>query len=214
MQSFHIDRTTAAELELINGDQNRKSIFEVINQTQTSGGKDKLMRQFLKPEFDQKTIQHKHEAVNYILQHQEQWEFPLNKKLMDLVEYYYFLNIDPVISNFKIVNFLEGVRYWIAYRSYYKTFKEGIKNLYLLFRLLGKFYNNHNRKELPQYLKRIMDEMGRILSNKFIMEIVEGDERDGPGFLSIFTVDKAFREDHKEQMAVLIDLIYKLDLII
>jgi DNA mismatch repair ATPase MutS len=213
MQLLHIDRKTISELELLETDSHRKSVFEIINQTETSGGRDKLMRLFLKPEFDLTDIMQKHEAVRHILQHPKDWEFPLNQKLMDLVEYYYFLNIDPVISNYKIINYFEGIRYWIIYRSYYKTFKEGIKNLYLLFRHLNKFYLKVKGHEMPTFLKRIIDQMGGILQEKFIGEILESEQDEAPGFLSIFTVDKAFREDYKEQMALLIDLIYELDLI-
>ncbi|HPE57308.1 MAG TPA: hypothetical protein P5514_02775 [Bacteroidales bacterium] len=214
MHTLQIDRKTITELELLESEPHRKSVFEMVNLTETSGGKDKLMRQFLKPEFDPDLVRQKHEAIKFIIEHQADWEFPLNQKLMDLVEYYYFLNIDPVISNFKIVNYFEGLRYWVMYRSYYKTFKEGIKNLYLLFRHLSKFYVKVRGSELPPFLKKIISQMGEILKEKFIREILENDDDEAPGFLSIFTVDKAFREDHKEQMAVLIDLIYELDLII
>ncbi len=214
MHTLQIDRKTMTELELIESESYQKSVFDMMNLTETTGGKDKLMRQFLKPEFDPDLIRQKHEAIRYIMDHSADWVFPLTGKLMDLVEYYYFLNIDSVISNFKIVNYFEGLRYWLMYRSYYKTFREGIKNLYLLFRHLSKFYVKVRGSELPPFLKKIISQMGEILKEKFIRDILENEDDEAPGFLSTFTVDKAFREDHKEQMAVLIDLIYELDLVI
>ncbi len=213
-EKLYIDRTTYRELELMSSDDQRLNIFDLINKTETSGGKDKLQRFFLEPEFDLAAVNNRHDAVKYILRHAESWELPVNKKLMDLVEYYYFLKIDPVISKFSFINYFEGIRYWLFYRSYYKTFKEGIKNLFLLFRQLQKFYSVNKSGELPLLLKNIFDETGKILSEKFIQKIVAGDEKEAPGFLDIFTVDKAFRTDFKDQMALLIDRIYELDVLI
>ena len=214
INKLNIDHTTYRELELLSSGERRLSVFERINKTETSGGKDKLQRYFLDPEYDVGSIKKKHEAINFILRNPDNWELPVNKKLMDLVEYYYFLKIDPVLSSFKVINLFEGMRYWLMHRSYYKTFKEGINNLFILFRRLDRFYKLNESNELPELLKHIFNNFGQILNEKFIREIVAGDDHEGPDFLDIFTVDKAFREDYKEKMAVLIDLIYELDVLV
>ncbi len=49
---LNTDRQTLHELEIINSDDRRMSVFSVLDKTVTTGGKDKLRKKFLKPEYD------------------------------------------------------------------------------------------------------------------------------------------------------------------
>ena len=212
-KKFKIDRKTLDELEIFNGNGSAKSVFDVLNYTVTTGGKDKLQNIFLKPEFDLKAIRKTQESVSYILSQKKLWKFPFSKKLMDQLEFYYFLNIDPVVSKNIIVNFFEGIRYRIMYRSYYRTFREGMKNLFSFFRLLHSYYYLHKSETLPSQLKEKFSQLEQILEIDFVKEILKKGDKGKADFLDTFTIDKAFRETHKDQMALLIDLIYEFDVL-
>lgn len=210
---FIIDRKSLDELEIFHENGSGQSIFDVLNYTLTTGGKDKLQNIFLKPEFDLESILKNQEAVNYILKNRKTWNFPFNEKLMDQLEFYYFLNIDPVISKNLIVNLFEALRYRIFFGSYFKAFKEGIKNLFLFIQLLNSFYFSHKEETLPSQLKQIFSQLGEMLEFEFIKDILKKGEKGKADFLEVFIMDKAFRETYKEQMALLLDIIYELDVI-
>jgi len=211
---LNIDRQSLLELEIISDNERTPSIFNLLNKTKTQGGRDKLRRNFLNPDNDIMKILEIQEAVKYIAGKSEPWKLPVDGKLMDNIEFYYFLNIDPVISKYKIVNFFEGIRYRILYKSYVKTFKEGSKNVTKLFNYLSIFINDNFQKEIPSLLKDIFKQINSFLAIPFIKEIIQSDEDDGVTFLETFTIDQNFRLNFKDEMGILIDLIYELDVLI
>jgi len=211
---LNIDRQTLLELEIISDNDRIPSIFNLLNKTKTQGGRDKLRRNFLNPANSIEKIQEIQESVKHIADKTDQWKLPVDGKLMDHVEFYYFLNIDPVISKYKVVNFFEGIRYGILYRSYVKTFKEGSKNVTALFKYVSIFINENFQKDLPALLKDIFKQINSYLEIPFIKEIIKSDEKDGITFLQTFTIDQNFRMNFKDEMGILIDLIYELDVLI
>ncbi len=213
-KKLHIDRQSLLELEIISENERGLSLFDLLNKTQSTGGKDKLRKIFLNPTCDIETITERQKIVRFLSEKEKPWKFPLNEKIMDHVEYYYFLNIDPVVSRHKLINFIEGIRYRILYHSYVKTFKEGIKHLILYFQQLNDFVNRHHTEEMPDRLKTILAEIKQHLSLPFAKEIIQANPRTGVSFMQIFHLDKSFRDTHKEEMSLLIDLTYELDIYI
>lgn len=211
---LNIDRQTMLELEIISDNNKTPSIFNLLNKTKTQGGRDKMRRNFLNPVNDVEKILEIQEAVKYIAGKSDPWKLPVGGKLMDNIEFYYFLNIDPVFSKYKIVNFLEGIRYRVLYRSYVKTFKEGSRNVAKLFNYLSTFINDNFQKEIPTKLKNIFKQLNSFMAIPFVKEIILSDEDDGVTFLQTFTIDQNFRLNFKDEMGILIDLIYELDVLI
>jgi DNA mismatch repair ATPase MutS len=214
INKLNIDRQTLQELEIINSDDRRISVFSVLNKTATTGGKDKLRKIFLNPEYDIETIRERQEAVSYITSNSIGWKFQFPKKLMDQLEFYYFLNIDPVVSKYDFVNFFEGLRYWTLYNSYYKTFREGVKNVFKFFRVLNSFYFRNKSDTMPALLQKIFIELENVLNIGFVKEILEKGEKGGPDFIEVFSMDRDFRKGFKEEMAIIIDKVYELDVLI
>ena len=210
-KKLHIDRQSLLELEIISENDRGLSLFDLLNKTQTTGGKDKLRQIFLNPLADIEKIKQRQKIVKFISQEQQTWILPLTSKIMDQIEYYYFLKIDPVVSNNKFVNFIEGTRYRILFRSYVKTFKEGIKHLANYFQHLDSFINEHQNKQMPTRLNEIFTNIKQFLSLPFAKELIGVDTKAGVSFVQIFYFDKSFRDTHKEEMSLLIDLTYQLD---
>ena len=213
-KKLHIDRQSLLELEIISENERALSIFDLLNETRTTGGKDKLRKIFMNPSSDIDKIKERQEIVRFLSEKGSPWKFPLNDKIMDHIEYYYFLNIDPVVSRNKLINIIEGFRYRVLYHSYVKTFKEGIKHLILYFQQLNDFVNGHHIEEMPDRLKTMITEIKNHLSLPFIQEIIQANPRKGVSFMQIFHLDKSFRDTHKEEMGLLIDLTYELDVLI
>ncbi|RLD51791.1 MAG: hypothetical protein DRJ05_18070, partial [Bacteroidetes bacterium] len=213
-KKLHIDRQSLIELEIISENERTPSLFDLLNKTQTTGGKDKLRKIFLNPLADFVKIKQRQEIVRFISEEQQTWILPFNSKIMDQIEYYYFLNIDPVVSSNKLVNFIEGIRYRILFRSYVKIFKEGIKHLILYFQQLDSFINEHQNKQMPSRLSEIFNNIKQFLSLPFAKELIGADTSTGVSFVQIFYFDKLFRDTHKEKMSILIDLTYELDVYI
>jgi DNA mismatch repair ATPase MutS len=190
------------------------SVFSVLDKTVTTGGKDKLRKKFLKPEYDLTGIKKTREAVKYILENKTGWKFRFTKKMMDQLEFYYFLNIDPVVSKYDFVNFFEGLRYWILYNSYYKTFREGVQNIFNFFRIMNSFWFGNKSDDMPDLLKDIFGEIEKILNLAFVKEILEKGDKGKPDFIEVFSMDRDFRKIFKDEIAVIIDMVYELDVLI
>jgi len=213
-KKLNTDRQTLQELEIIHSDDRRMSVFSILNKTVTTGGKDKLRKRFLNPEYDLNNIKKTHEAVKYILNNQTGWKFQFTKKMMDQLEFYYFLNIDPVVSKYDFVNFFEGLRYWVLFNSYYKTFREGVQNIFKFFRILNSFWFRNKPDEMPELLRGIFKEIEDILNLEFVKEILEKGEKGKPDFIEVFSMDRDFRKTFKDEIAIIIDKVYELDVLI
>ncbi|NOX45862.1 MAG: hypothetical protein GXO89_02665 [Chlorobi bacterium] len=213
-KKLHIDRQSLLELEIISENDRTLSLFDLLDETRTTGGKDKLRKIFLNPFCEIGKINEQQGITRFLTEVEKPWIFPLNGKIMDHIEYYYFLNIDPVVSQNRILNLIEGTRYWILYHGYVKTFKEGIKHLILYFQQLISFVDTYGKGEMPARLKEILSEIKRHLSLPFSRELIEANPKKGASFMQLFYLDKSFRDTFKEEMGLLIDLTYELDVFI
>ena len=209
-----IDLQTSKELELQKNDMQGTSIFEMLDLTSTPGGKHKLKSLFRKPLQDINTIRKTQKAVKFIQQNIQLWELPIDTKLTDQLDVYYFSDSVPSIGKNVFVRIIESISYRFIYKDFKRTFLYGTKQLIRFLKLIDKFRQQVLQDELPELLNTYFHKIDEILDIKEIAQALDVKSITKLGNVELLRFDKTFRSTYKENVLQLIDIIYELDVLI
>lgn len=209
-----IDLQTLKELELLNYDSHLGSIFELLDETSTPGGQYKLKQNFRKPFDNLIDIVNIQEAVKYIISEAVIWEMPVDGKLMDLLDVYYFSKSKPSIGKNIIARFVESISYRFIYKDFRTTFLDGTRYVVQFLKLIDKFFRQYSKKELPLFLKDIFMQIGDILEIKPMSDALKVSSVKNLSKMQLLMFDRAFRDSNKDEVLKLMDLVYELDVLI
>ncbi len=206
-----IDLQSISELELQKDNSKSISVFELIDFTETPGGKYKLKTLFRKPLKDIETIQKHQEAVKFIMQDIKQWELPLNTELADRLDVYYFSDSGTSLAKNFITRFVESISYRFIYKDFSKTFVAGTKNLIYFLKKTEKFSQNLQNSSFPDLLNEYFSRVEEILDLQEIKEAVQVSSINQLSKTALLYFDKVFRNQYKTEVLELIDIVYELD---
>jgi DNA mismatch repair protein MutS len=208
-----IDLQTLKELELFNYD-NGSGIFGLLDECSTPGGQYKLKQNFKKPYNNIQEIIKVQEALRYINSMPQSWVLPVNAKLMDLLDVYYFSKSNPSIGKNFLVRFIESISYRFSYKDFKATFIKGTRYAIHFLKLVSAFREKLELNQMPVTLRDIFIEMDEILMLGPINEALKQDSIESIPTVQLLYFDKAFREIYKEQILRLIDLVYDFDVLL
>ncbi|MFN8255416.1 MAG: hypothetical protein U0W24_06985 [Bacteroidales bacterium] len=211
---MHIDLQTLKELELLNFDTGGKNIFEMLDQTETPGGQYRFKQNFRKPPDDLKEIIETQTAVKYIINDIRNWELPVDAKLMDLLDVYYFSKSKPLIGRNFISRFLENISYRFIYKDFKATFIRGTRYAVQFLKQVNEFNHKTEKKNLPELLSKIFSHITEIIEIKDFTEAINVGHVLNISVGKLLKLDQAFRDNFKEDFLQLIDLVYQLDVLI
>jgi len=209
-----IDIQTLKELELLNYDSHSGSIFEMLDETSTPGGQYKLKQNFRKPFDNLGDIVNVQDALKFIISENPMWELPVDGKLMDLLDVYYFSKSKPSIGKNILARFVESISYRFIYKDFRATFLEGTRYVVQFLKLAERFFRQHSQKQLPFYLKDIFLQINDILELGTIQDALKAPSVKKLSRMQLLQFDRAFRETNKDEVLKLMDLIYELDVLI
>lgn len=209
-----IDIQTLKELELLNYDSHSGSIFELLDETSTPGGQYKLKQNFRKPFNNLTEVVRAQDAVKFILAEETIWELPIEGKLMDLLDVYYFSKSKSTIGKNIFTRFIESISYRFIYKDFRATFLEGTRYVIQFLKLVNKFYAIHAKNDFPLLLKDIFIQIAEILEMNPISEALKNQSVKNISNMQLLQFDRAFRETHKDEILKLMDLVYELDVLI
>ncbi len=209
-----IDLQTIKELELQKNDMHSMSIFEMMNLTSTPGGKHKLKTLFRKPLQDINTIRETQKAVKFIQENIHQWELPIDSKLTDHLDVYYFSESNPSIGKNVFARFIESVSYRFIYKDFRSTFLNGTKQVIRFLKLIDKFRKQISIDGLPELLSDYFLKIDEIHSILELTQALKVKSIKKIGNVELLRFDKVFRDTHKEKVLELIDIIYELDVLV
>ena len=211
---LELDYQTLTELEIIHGEGPGLTVFEQLNKTITPGGRDLLKKLFRNPLCEKEKIEGRQKAIKYILNRLESWDVTAFKELMDQVEKYYYSKAEPVTSNLRAAQTVEGLIYVIKYKEFRKTLYDGTRVAILFISLLSNFISRLSSDDLPQLLKEKTESINRILTSEPFVKIIHRNKKETWGFSQLIYFDKQFREIHKTEMINLVSLLYDIDVLI
>lgn len=209
-----IDLQTSRELELQKNDMHGMGIFEMMDLTSTPGGKHKLKSLFRKPLLDISTIRETQKAIKFIQENLQSWELPIDTKLTDHLDVYYFSDSNPSIGKNIFARFIESISYRFIYKDFKKIFLYGTRHVIRFLKLVDKFYIQFTNQDLPELLNDFFRQITEILSINELNEALKLKSITNLGNVELLKFDKAFRETYKEKVIELIDIIYELDVLI
>jgi DNA mismatch repair protein MutS len=209
-----IDLQTLKELELLETDAHGLSVFELLNLTTTSGGEYKLKQNFRRPFDSIKEIEDTQEGIKYILSDLKNWQLPVDGKLMDLLDVYFFSKSKPSISKNVVGRFFENISYRFHYKDYKETFILGPKYILSFLKKVSIFYNEHAGGKLPVLLADIFSQINEMLELQPINEALKLKSVKTVSSVQLLYFDKIFRETNKDEILKLFDLLFDLDVLI
>ncbi len=211
---MHIDIQTLKELELFSYDTHGTGIFELLDECVTPGGKYKLKQGFKKPYNHINQIRQIQEAIKYIIRLPKIWDLPVDSKLMDLLDVYYFSKSKSSIGSNFFARFVESVSYRFTYKDFKETFLHGTRYVIHFLKLIREFKKGLNPKEMPVVLSDIIFQISEIIDLEPIQEALKQRSLKQISAVQLLQFDKFFRETYKDQILKIIDLVYELDVLL
>ncbi len=211
LNKLNVDRQTLTELEIFRDNTNGLSIFDLLDKTETTGGKDNLKIQFQNPFNSAADIIAMQNVLKAISSNIEQFQIPFTKEMMDKVEVYYFSKSDTVVSQNLIGRFIEGLFYRIKFKDYKETAIVGTKYTLNFLIELKKYFNRFEHNNLPALLQQLYIDVTTILSESDIKDACNVNNIQTLGFIDLVTIDQLFRSAYKIKISRLIEIAYILD---
>jgi len=211
---MQIDLQTLKELELLNFDSHGLSVFDLLDQTSTPGGQYKLKQNFRRPSQNLAEIINTQDAVKFILSNINNWDLPVDSKLMDLLDVYYFSKSKPLIGTNYFSRFIENISYRFIYKDFKTTYLHGTRYVVHFLKLISAFVSQIERKALPVVLSDIFIQISEVLELKQIDDAIKSQSIKSISTIQLLELDQAFRDKFKDNILQLIDLVYQLDVLI
>jgi len=211
LNKLNVDRQTLTELEIFRDSSSGLNIFDLLDRTVTEGGKDNLKLLFQNPFITESEIVSTQDALKAICKDIEKWQIPFTKKMMDMVEVYYFSKSDTVVSENPVGQYIEGLFYSLKYKDFKDTAINGTKSTLFFLVEMKRYFNRFDPKQLPILLQELHTTVQEIMNDKDINAACNVKSIQTLGFLDSIKIDQWFRTTHKKKMSILIDTAYKLD---
>ncbi len=208
---LNVDRQTLIELEIFRDSSSGLNIFDLLDRTVTEGGKDNLKIQFQSPFITESEIVATQDVLKVICKDLENWQIPFTKKMMDMVEIYYFSKSETVISENPVGRYLEGLFYSLKYKDFKDTAVNGTKSTLFFLMEMKKYFNRFDQKQLPLLLQQQYSTVQEIMNDRDIHTASNIKDIQTLSFLDSIKIDQWFRNTHKNKISTLIDIAYKLD---
>jgi DNA mismatch repair protein MutS len=154
-KKLNVDRQTLTELELFRDDVTGMNVFDLLDKTATSGGRDNLKIIFQSPFTTVNEIIEVQDVLKTISADIEKFQIPFTKKMMDMVEVYYFSKSDAIVSENPIGRFIEGVFYRFKYKDFKETAIDGTKYSLSFLIEFKRYFDRFDPNKLPIALKQL-----------------------------------------------------------
>jgi DNA mismatch repair protein MutS len=211
LNKLNADRQTLTELEIYSDNSSNLNIFDLLDRTTTTGGKDNLKIQFQNPFNSASEIIAMQDVLKTISSNLEAFQLPFTKQMMDKVEVYYFSKSDTVVSTNTVGRFIEGLFYRIKFKDFKETAIVGTQHTLHFLIELKKFLNRIEQNNLPTLLQQLINEVKTILNEKDIQDACNVSNIQTLSFFELVTIDQWFRSTHKMKISRLIEIAYILD---
>lgn len=205
MMNFKMDNQTYKDLNVFSDATGAETIFSLFKSTRTLGGKEKIQEMMERPSNDRQLLNGRKSAIQYF--HDQELYLQIKSEQLDLISYY--LKFKKVFSR---NNMLDS---WVDFlgkktsNDYYIVTK-GLEFLISLLKYLSHFVTEQQHVQAPEYLKKKLEEMERILSLDSIKNAV-GYEEKKLKFYQVSKLDHCFRGKDNEDLFILVQLVYELD---
>jgi len=206
--NFDTDRQTLDDLGIFPNANNHKSIFALFDNTRTIGGKYKLSEVFSKPLTGVNEIKNRIETIRYFLN--SNTVLLVDKQSCDFAEFY--LKKHYRIRPFsQLIGFFEKIIYTFNSNNDYYVIQQGLSNtLSILAELLNFFEAGID--ELPSLLQDFRTIVLETFASENFIYIKGLINKPKISSIERARADRILRHSATDQIEVLLDIVYQLDL--
>ncbi|WP_316820605.1 MutS-related protein [Pedobacter gandavensis] len=205
MTNFKMDAQTYKDLNIFSDAGGAETIFSLFKSTKTIGGKEKIQEMMEHPSSDIQLLKGRKSAIQYFCD--QELHLQIKSEQLDLISYY--LKFKKVFSR---NNMLDS---WVDFigkktsNDYYIVTK-GLEFLIALLKYLSRFLAEQQANKPPEYLRKKLEELERILSLDSIKTALDYKEKNMK-FYQVSRSDHSFRGKENADLLILIQLVYELD---
>lgn len=205
-----IDSHTLRDLEIFQSPSGGSCVFDKINFTATSGGKQKLKQFLTKPCETLEQVQSVQETVTFLINNFNSLSFPFNDLQLKSLEAYLGSNIEPVRSA-KNKFYLTALNNYLIDKGAYLILKGGLLDLYQFTENLKTFFVllKHQR---PGPIHQFLTEAHQFLTDSTICHFLEKIRfKRYQSILDVYRIDFYIRTIQKERVLSLLERVYEFD---
>ena len=158
---MEIDKTTLSDLSVFNTEE-EFSIFNYLDQTLTSNGKEQLRKDLSKPLSNIEAITGVQQTLRTILNKQGQWPKQISNGSIMVIERFYDANIDPIPTNAAAFT---TYSYKLLHNPDFSLVKYSITHCFDFIKGMKQLINDHLNDDCPAPLKKILLEAKKITGN-------------------------------------------------
>lgn len=166
---MEIDKTTLADLVIFDR-EDEFSIFNKINFTITSRGKEQLKRNIGTPLPDIDAINNVQQTLLYILSKKDQWPLIISNGTIMVVERFYESQIDAIPSK---PNALDTFSYKFLHSHDFSLVKYSIRHVFDFVKGMKDIVTCFLNDDTPTLLKKQLEEAKRILEKEALESITK-----------------------------------------
>ncbi len=213
--NFEIDKQTISDLNLFSKES--KSIFTLFNHVKTFGGRLRLLDMMELPSTEKHFLERRIESIQFFNKHTV--ELSLTNQQIDFIQHYLKSSRILLKTNVLDVSY-QKIKNQIKNDPEYYIIQTGIKHIIYTIKTLSRFVEDCNNQNFPPYLKELVEQILYFNDIKEIQKIlatIDLSKRETEIVLTaaqIHEYDNLFRKKLKDQIYVLLDIIFEIDVLI
>jgi DNA mismatch repair ATPase MutS len=204
VKRFFIDNQTFADLDVFTSSEGSKSIYDLFKHTRTRAARIRLKEMMLHPSNSLQEITERRDIIKYF--HDNQVNLDFRNEEVDLIEYYLSSKARPYKNNP-----IDAAADYLRRNSSnnYYIIKTGLRYLIQLTKYLLLLIEEHEI-HAPKYLCYIFEQINTIVNSGVLLEATKLEEKQ-LSFSNVSRLDRAIRFKEKENIKLLLELVYELD---
>ncbi len=204
---MEIDKTTLADLVIFDR-EDEFSVFNKINFTVTSRGKDQLKKNIGSPLPNIESIKNVQQTLLYILARKEKWPTIISNGTVMVVERFYETNIDPIPVK---PNAFDAFSYKILHSHDFSLVKYSVSHCFDFIKGMKMAVAVFLQNDTPQPLKKQLEEAKKMLDKEALNIITENKTSADLPAAQMLELAHFIRHKYKHKILDLLTIFGKLD---
>jgi DNA mismatch repair ATPase MutS len=201
------DKTTLYDLSILNADDDF-SVFEKVNCCRTSGGKERLMDNFLHPLTKLSEIQGIQQTLKIILQKQQYWPTQISNGSIMVIEKFYLTAFDDIPAQ---PGFLSTYSYKILHAPDFSLVKYSVEHCFDFIKGMIQLVEHFNLPDAPEPMKKILVHAAKLLKREQFLIIEKKHHSPELELGEQLALGHYFRNHYKNSMLELLFIYFQLD---
>ncbi len=204
---MEIDKTTIADLVIFDK-EDEFSVFNRINFTITSRGKEQLRKNLLNPLADVASIKNVQETIIAIRNNKANWPLIISNGTIMVVERFYEAQIDAIPAN---PSAIDAFSYKLLHGHDFSLVKYSVRHCFDFIKGMNQLVNEFSNDNTPQLLQKQLDEARKILAKPALKIIGELNRASDLKPAQMLGLANFIRNNFKLNMHELLHIFGKLD---